>query len=33
MNYAKPAKLYLSFKDFVEKFGIKNEISNKKFMG
>ena len=28
MNYAKSAKLYLSFKEFVEKDGIKNEATS-----
>ena len=28
MNYAKPAKLYLSFKQFVEKYGLKNEATS-----
>ena len=29
MNYAKPAKLYLSFKEFVDKYGLKNEATYK----
>ena len=28
MNCAKPAKLYLSFKEFVEKYGLKNEATS-----
>ena len=28
MNYAKSAKLYLSFKEFVEKYGLKNEATS-----
>ena len=28
MNYTKPAKLYLSFKEFVEKYGLKDEATS-----
>ena len=28
MKYAKPVKLYLSFEEFVEKYGLKNETTS-----